>query len=147
MKTEKIFPSLNLPPSWPYSCLRKRKIIKQFARDKIDILVATPIVEVGIDIPGANLIIIEAADRFGLAQLHQLRGRVGRRGKQAYCLLFASPKAGQKSLKRLQLFSQTHSGIKLAQIDLKERGREKFMGRPNMAFPSQNCLFIRRPIN
>ena len=135
-KLKKIFPSLKLALLHGRTpALEKEKIIKQFARDKIDILVATPIVEVGIDIPGANLIIIEAADRFGLAQLHQLRGRVGRREKQAYCLLFASPKAGQKSLKRLQLFSQTYSSIKLAQIDLEERGPGEIYGTAQHGFP------------
>ncbi|MBP8590866.1 ATP-dependent DNA helicase RecG [Candidatus Shapirobacteria bacterium] len=135
-KLKDVFPSLRLALLHGRTKNQeKEKILKQFARGKIDILVTTPIVEVGIDIPGANLIIIEAADRFGLAQLHQLRGRVGRREKQAYCLLFASPQASQKSLKRLKLFGQTYSGLKLAQIDLEERGPGEIYGTAQHGFP------------
>lgn len=95
----------------------KTKIIEDFATGTYQVLVATPVVEVGIDIPGATIMVIEAAERFGLAQLHQLRGRVGRNSIQSYCLLFANSQS--QRLKAMEKFS---SGLKLAEIDLKLRG-------------------------
>lgn len=103
----------------------KDEILNLFKNRKIDILVATPVVEVGIDIPGASIIIIEAADRFGLAQLHQLRGRVGRRGQEAYCLLFSE---SQTSNTRLKYMEQTNVGSELAEFDLKIRGSGEIYG-------------------
>lgn len=97
----------------------KLEVLNQFRQRKIDILVATPVVEVGIDIPEAQIILIEAADRFGLAQLHQLRGRVGRADKQSYCLLFTE---NEESVPRLKNLETLKSGLELAEIDLKFRG-------------------------
>ncbi|MBI4099747.1 ATP-dependent DNA helicase RecG [Candidatus Microgenomates bacterium] len=99
--------------------VEKDAALKKFKAGKTDILVATPVVEVGIDIPQASIIVIEAADRFGLAQLHQLRGRVGRSGQQAYCFLFSENPAGTLRLKHLESVTD---GLKLAEIDLKFRG-------------------------
>lgn len=93
--------------------------LKKFRDQKIDMLVATPVVEVGIDIPSATIMVIEAADRFGLAQLHQLRGRVGRGNEQSYCLLFTQNKNGVARLKYLEKLTD---GLKLAEADLKFRG-------------------------
>lgn len=107
---------------------------KLFARE-IDILVATPIVEIGIDLPAASIIIIEAAQRFGLASLHQLRGRVGRAGQQAYCLLFTSSESGN-SKKRLKFFTKNHDGTKLAEQDLKHRGAGDLFGTEQHGFES-----------
>lgn len=101
----------------------KNRLIAKFTDHQLDILVATPVIEVGIDIPQASIILIENAERFGLAQLHQLRGRVGRRGQTAYCLLFAN-----KNLARLKTLETTHAGIKLAEIDLQLRGEGKITG-------------------
>jgi len=97
----------------------KDKVLTSFRDEKLDILVATPVVEVGIDIPTATIMVIEAADRFGLAQLHQLRGRVGRGTKQSYCLLFSDTKTAAS---RLNYLEKLHNGLQLAEIDLKFRG-------------------------
>jgi ATP-dependent DNA helicase RecG len=103
-------------------------IMKKFENREFDVLVSTPVVEVGIDIPAATVILIEGAERFGLAQLHQLRGRVGRRGQTAYCLLFTSDNNldGARRLKNLETVA---NGIKLAEIDLKIRGIGNIFGK------------------
>jgi len=105
----------------------KERALNEFKSKKFDILVATPVVEVGIDIPNAGIIIIEASERFGLSQLHQLRGRVGRNDSQAYCLLFtdsASPQTNQ----RLRAMESTNIGSELAELDLKIRGAGEIYG-------------------
>lgn len=105
----------------------KTNVLKKFKEQKIDILVSTPVVEVGIDIPNATIMLIEGAERFGLAQLHQLRGRVGRGKKQSYCLLF-SGQQGKTTFKRLRALEQTNIGMELAEIDLKIRGPGEIYG-------------------
>lgn len=100
---------------------KKESIMLQFAEHEIDILVATSVVEVGINVPNATNIIIEGAERFGLSQLHQLRGRVIRSNHQAYCYLFADAKS-QKTSDRLQSFMQAKNGFELAEQDLLLRG-------------------------
>lgn len=94
---------------------------------KIDILVTTPIVEVGVDLPAATIIMIENAERFGLASLHQLRGRVGRRGQQGYCVLFSESKT-QTTKNRLKVFCEEKNGMKLAEFDLQNRGAGDIFG-------------------
>lgn len=105
----------------------KNETLKRFKEGKIDILVATPVVEVGIDIPDATIIVIEGADRFGLAQLHQLRGRVGRSSKESYCLLFTESES-ERVKKRLQFMETNHMGAELAELDLKLRGPGEVFG-------------------
>ena len=105
----------------------KDTVISDFAKGKIDILVSTPVVEVGIDIPNATIMMIEAAQRFGMAQLHQLRGRVGRSDKQSYCLLFTEQNA-ENIRTRLEMFSKVYDGFKLAEYDLKHRGAGNIFG-------------------
>lgn len=125
---KEIFPDLSL--SLLHGRLKskeKEKIMKNYKNGLIDILVATPVVEVGIDIPTATIMMIEAAERFGLAQLHQLRGRVGRGDQQSYCLLFTESN-NPKVVSRLKLLETTFNGPKLAELDLKLRGAGEIFG-------------------
>jgi ATP-dependent DNA helicase RecG len=105
----------------------KDEIMKDFKEKKYDVLVSTSVVEVGIDVPNATIMIIEGAERYGLAQLHQLRGRVGRGDQQSYCFLFTSEGANSYS-QRLQFFTKTNSGMQLAEFDLQNRGAGQIYG-------------------
>jgi len=111
----------------------KDKAIKKFKSGKTDILVSTPVVEVGIDIPNAQIMVIEGAERFGLAQLHQLRGRVGRSDKKSYCLLMPSGDNSGSS-RRLNAMKSHHSGFELAEIDLSIRGPGEIFGTAQHGF-------------
>lgn len=113
----------------------KEKVMSDFKSKKINILVSTPVVEVGIDIPGATIMLIEGAERFGLAQLHQLRGRVGRSDKQSYCFLYAE-NLSEKANKRLGFFCKNYLGIKLAKFDLENRGAGNIFGTEQHGFVS-----------
>ncbi len=105
------------------------EIIAQFAAGKIHILVATTVIEVGVNVPAANLMVIDQPDRFGLAQLHQLRGRVGRGDAQAWCfLMIPEGDAAESSMERLSQFSQTEDGFEIAELDLQNRGAGNLEG-------------------
>ena len=94
----------------------------------VDVLVATTVIEVGIDVPNATIMVVEDADRFGLAQLHQLRGRVGRGAEQSYCLLYASAEPTPEGAQRLDALVRNASGFALAEIDLEMRGEGRLLG-------------------
>ena len=112
----------------------KDAAMAQFARGELDILVATAVVEVGIDVPNATVMLIEGADRFGLAQLHQFRGRVGRGEHASYCLLLSESSSPQAQ-ERLQAVEATNDGFILAQKDLDMRGPGEFLGSRQSGFP------------
>ncbi len=109
-------------------------MLYEFKGKRINVLVSTSVVEVGIDVPNATTIIIEGAERFGLAQLHQLRGRVGRAGQPGYCLLFTENPSVQ-AWERLEKFSQTQDGFSLAELDLELRGPGEWFGVKQSGYP------------
>ncbi len=100
----------------------KEKVLNQFLERKINILVSTTVIEVGIDFPNANLIIIENANKFGLAQLHQLRGRVGRGSEQGICILLFKDGLSKNAIKRIRTLKSSNDGFYIAEQDLKLRG-------------------------
>lgn len=106
----------------------KEAVMQQFKQHQLDILVATTVIEVGIDVPNASVMIIEHAERFGLAQLHQLRGRVGRGSTQSYCILVRSEQCGVEGRRRLAVMEQSNDGFRIAQADLEQRGPGEFLG-------------------
>ncbi len=110
--------------------LEKDAVMKDFAEGKTDVLVSTTVIEVGVNVPNASLMIVENADRFGLSQLHQLRGRVGRGNRKAYCVL-VSDSAGENAKKRLDVMKTTYDGYKIAEYDLKFRGPGDYFPRKN----------------
>jgi ATP-dependent DNA helicase RecG len=120
----------------------KEETMKKFAAAKIDILVSTAVVEVGIDIPNATVMMIEGAERFGLAQLHQFRGRVGRGEHQSYCFLFAEAWS-ENTKKRLSAMINCHSGFELAEIDLLIRGPGELAGIRQSGLPDLRMASLR----
>ena len=106
----------------------KNKILLDFLNKKIDILVSTTVIEVGIDFPSANVIIIENANKFGLSQLHQLRGRVGRGDKESYCILMFKSNLSQNAKKRINILKETTDGFKISEEDMKLRGYGDLLG-------------------
>ncbi len=105
----------------------KDKIMEEFRAGKFHILVSTTVIEVGVDVPNASVMMIENCERFGLSQLHQLRGRVGRNSEQAYCVLLAET-SSQETLKRLEVMTKTNDGFVIAESDLQIRGPGEIMG-------------------
>lgn len=110
--------------------------MQRFKRGETQVMVATTVIEVGVDVPNASVIVIENADKFGLSQLHQLRGRVGRGAHQSYCILMSGNKSSEDAKKRLKAMVDTHDGFKIAEIDMQIRGYGDFLGvRQSGHFP------------
>ena len=107
----------------------KEEEMRRFAAGKINIMVATTVIEVGVNIPNASVMVIESAERFGLSQLHQLRGRVGRGAEQSYCILMSSHKLSNDSKIRLETMVRTNDGFEISEVDLKLRGPGDIMGK------------------
>ncbi|MDR2933073.1 MAG: ATP-dependent DNA helicase RecG, partial [Oscillospiraceae bacterium] len=112
----------------------KDDIMRRFSKGDIQALVCTTVVEVGVDVPNATIVMIENAERFGLSQLHQLRGRVGRGKEKSYCIL-VSDATGETARGRLRMMKETSDGFKLAEYDLKARGPGDFFGHRQHGLP------------
>ncbi len=113
----------------------KSAIMKEFLEHKYDILVSTSVIEVGIDVPNATVMVIESSERFGLAQLHQIRGRVGRSDIQSWCFLFYSDDVSRSALERLKYLSSSNDGLKIAEYDLQLRGPGEIYGTKQSGIP------------
>jgi ATP-dependent DNA helicase RecG len=133
--TKEVFPELKIGMlHGKLSSSQKEKAMKDFRNKKIDILVSTSVVEVGIDIPNATVMIVEGAERFGLAQLHQFRGRIGRAGDESYFILFTESRS-KNSYQRLKALTKINDGLALAEVDLKLRGPGEFVGTRQWGIP------------
>jgi ATP-dependent DNA helicase RecG len=142
---DRIFPSLHvgllhgrLDPD------EKEHVMREFQRGELNILVATTVIEVGVDVPNATVMVIEHADRFGLAQLHQLRGRIGRGAAKSYCVLMHGGKMTEEGQRRLQAMVDTSDGFKIAELDLELRGPGEFFGTKQAGIPSFRVANIIR---
>jgi len=113
----------------------KEVIMRRFQRGEIDVLVATTVIEVGVDVPNASVMVVEHAERFGLAQLHQLRGRVGRGAAKSYCILMTGAKVSPQAEERLNAMVRTQDGFELAELDLTMRGPGEFFGTRQAGLP------------
>jgi ATP-dependent DNA helicase RecG len=113
----------------------KEVVMRRFQRGEIDVLVATTVIEVGVDVPNATVMVVEHAERFGLAQLHQLRGRVGRGAAKSYCILMTGPRVSPLAEERLNAMVRTQDGFELAELDLSMRGPGEFFGTRQAGLP------------
>ena len=132
---DKVFPDLTV--GLLHGKLRPREkaaAMEEFTSGRTQVLVSTTVVEVGVDVPNAALIIIENAERFGLSQLHQLRGRVGRGKHQSYCVLMTKSRQ-EEAMKRLKTLAGTNDGFQIAQADLEQRGPGDFFGSRQHGLP------------
>jgi len=114
----------------------KEHVMRLFQSGELNILVATTVIEVGVDVPNASVMVIEHADRFGLSQLHQLRGRIGRGAAKSYCILMTGGKVTEEGERRLDAMVRTNDGFQIAELDLEQRGPGEFFGTKQAGMPS-----------
>jgi ATP-dependent DNA helicase RecG len=113
----------------------KERVMNAFRANQIQLLLATSVIEVGVDVPNATVMLIENADQFGLAQLHQLRGRIGRGAHESFCILVAEARTDE-ARKRLSILASTNDGFRIAEEDLRLRGPGEFLGQNQSGLPS-----------
>jgi ATP-dependent DNA helicase RecG len=113
----------------------KDAVMAEFAEGRLSVLVATTVVEVGVNVPNATIMVVEQAERFGLAQLHQLRGRVGRGARESSCVLLYDPPLSEIAQKRLDILRKTDDGFQIAEVDLELRGGGDALGLKQSGFP------------
>ncbi len=142
---EKIFPNLQVGLlHGRLDADEKEHVMRDFQQGKIEILVATTVIEVGVDVPNATVMVIEHADRFGLAQLHQLRGRIGRGAAKSYCVLMRGGKVSEEGERRLDAMVRSNDGFQIAELDLELRGPGEFFGTKQAGIPSFRVANIIR---
>jgi ATP-dependent DNA helicase RecG len=122
----------------------KERIMRQFQRGEIDVLVSTTVIEVGVDVPNATIMVVEHAERFGLSQLHQLRGRIGRGAAKSYCVLMTGGKVSPEAEKRLDTMVRTQNGFEIAEMDLELRGPGEFFGTRQAGMPNLRVANLLR---
>ena len=122
----------------------KEVAMRRFQRGDIDVLIATTVIEVGVDVPNASVMVIEHAERFGLAQMHQLRGRVGRGAAKSYCILMTGGKVSEQAEARLDAMVRTQNGFELAELDLQQRGPGEFFGTRQAGLPEFRVANLMR---
>ena len=125
----------------------KEEVMRRFVKGEIQILVSTTVIEVGVDVPNASVMVIEHSERFGLSQLHQLRGRVGRGAEQSYCVLLASDKQTEVARERLGIMEETNDGFKIAEKDLEIRGPGEIMGTRQAGLPEFRVANLVRDLD
>lgn len=113
----------------------KEEVMQQFVANKAQIMVSTTVIEVGVNVPNASVMVIESAQRFGLSQLHQLRGRVGRGADQSYCVLITPYELSSDTRKRMEIMTETNDGFRIAEADLKLRGPGDLEGTQQSGIP------------
>jgi ATP-dependent DNA helicase RecG len=122
----------------------KEQVMRMFQKGDLNILIATTVIEVGVDVPNATVMVIEHAERFGLAQLHQLRGRIGRGAAKSYCILMTGGKVSEDAQRRLDAMTKTNDGFKIAELDLELRGPGEFFGTRQAGMPDFRVANIIR---